>query len=204
MKFKYFLRGLGVGFLFCSLIFVAAYQTSPNKLLTDEDVIARAKELGMVEAPTKMEELLNEQTSEESSESLTTEAPTEMQSTEEQTTEATTEEPTTESTTEEPTTEATTEEVTTEATSEEVTTEATSEEPSTEQKEVSAKITIKRGMQSITVARMLEREGIVTDADDFDRYLNKHGYSTKLRVGTYTVKNSYSYEKLAKILTGRS
>lgn len=212
MKFKYFLRGLGVGFLFCSLIFVAAYQTSPNKLLTDEDVIARAKELGMVEAPTKMEELLNEQTSEtseESSESSTTEAPTEMQSTEEQTSEGQTSEEqttesTTESTTEEPTTEATTEEVTTEATSEEVTTEATSEEPSTEQKEVSAKITIKRGMQSITVARMLEREGIVTDADDFDRYLNKHGYSTKLRVGTYTVKNSYSYEKLAKILTGRS
>lgn len=176
MKFKYFLRGMGVGFLFCSLIFVAAYQTSPNKLLTDEDVIARAKELGMIEAPTKMEELLNEQTTEA-------------------TTESTTEEPTTESITEEPTTEATTEEVTT---------EATSEEPSTEQKEVSAKITIKRGMQSITVARMLEREGIITDADDFDRYLNKHGYSTKLRVGTYTVKNSYSYEKLAKILTGRS
>ncbi len=199
MKFKYFLRGLGVGFLFCSLIFVAAYQTSPNKLLTDEDVIARAKELGMVEAPSQMEELLNEQTSEEGSDSSTTEAPTE-----EATTEATTEEPTTEATTETPTTEATTEEVTTEATSEEVTTEATSEEPSTEQKEISAKITIKRGMQSITVARMLEREGIVTDADDFDRYLNKHGYSTKLRVGTYTVKNSYSYEKLAKILTGRS
>ena len=47
MKFKYFIRGMGVGFLFCSLIFVAAYQTSPNKLLTDEDVIARAKELGI-------------------------------------------------------------------------------------------------------------------------------------------------------------
>ncbi len=200
MKFKYFLRGMGIGFLFCSLIYIAAYQTSPNKLLTDEDVIARAKELGMVEAPTQIEELLEgNSTEEQTAEEKTTEEQTaEEKTTEEKTTEEQTAE---EKTTEEKTTEEqTTEEKTTE---EKTTEEKTTEETSAEEKEVVATITIKRGMQSITVAKLMEKEGIIKDAYDFDKYLNKKGYSTKLRVGTYTMKNTYTYEKLAKIIMGK-
>ena len=48
MKRKYFVRGLGVGILFGALIMFAAYMTSGKNRMSDEDVIKRAQELGMV------------------------------------------------------------------------------------------------------------------------------------------------------------
>ena len=222
MKFKYFLRGLGVGVLFCTFIVFAAYQTSPNKLLTDEEVKARAKELGMVEAETELDKVLqgdkNKKDNETTENSETTE---DGQSTEDgAVTEdnQSTENPNSENdaasaagnTTEPP---KSTEEgsVTKQPKSTEVnnTTEQPKKTPegntTTEavgdgDEVTTATITVKRGMQSSTVARELEEKGIIKSASDFDNYLNKKGYSTKICVGTYSVKSSDSYETLAKIL----
>lgn len=48
MKLKSYLRGLGLGMIVTTLILVLAFQAR-NKEMTDEEVIARAHELGMVE-----------------------------------------------------------------------------------------------------------------------------------------------------------
>lgn len=220
MKFKYFMRGLGVGILFCTLIIFAAYQTSPNKLLTDEEVKTRAKELGMVEADTQLDKVLqgdsgteDSQTTEDpvSKEGATSisgsntpdEAATEQAKTTEDN-KATEQPKTTEDkkTTEQPKT--TEDKKTTEqpkTTEDSKTTEQTkSTEASTEKEVITATITVKKGMQSSTVAKELEKKGIIESASDFDNYLNKNGYSTKICVGTYSVKSSDSYETLAKIL----
>ncbi|MDO5128120.1 MAG: hypothetical protein Q4D54_10320, partial [Eubacteriales bacterium] len=50
MKLKYFLRGLGSGILFATIIMLAAYLTSGGYKLSDKEIKDRAKKLGMVEA----------------------------------------------------------------------------------------------------------------------------------------------------------
>lgn len=47
MKLKYYLRGLGIG-IFATVIILTIASLGKNKDLTDEEIIARAKELGMV------------------------------------------------------------------------------------------------------------------------------------------------------------
>ena len=47
MERKYYLRGLGLGIVMTAIIMGVAL--SGNKTMTDEEIIARAKELGMVE-----------------------------------------------------------------------------------------------------------------------------------------------------------
>ena len=98
MKRKYFVRGLGVGILFGALIMFAAYMTSGKNRMSDEDVIKRAQELGMVKQSEYV--LESDVTSQETTtEEITTEAPTttEKATTEKTTTEkATTEASTTE------------------------------------------------------------------------------------------------------------
>ena len=107
MKRKYFVRGLGVGILFGALIMFAAYMTSGKNRMSDEDVIKRAQELGMVKQSeyvlesdvTSQETTTEEITTEATTEKATTEAPTttEKATTEKTTTEkATTEASTTE------------------------------------------------------------------------------------------------------------
>ena len=97
MKRKYFVRGLGVGILFGALIMFAAYMTSGKNRMSDEDVIKRAQELGMVKQSEYV--LESDVTSQETTtEEITTEATTEKETTTEKTTteKATTEASTTE------------------------------------------------------------------------------------------------------------
>ena len=47
MRFKYYLRGCGMGILVATLLLMVAAGTKKQDM-RDEDVIARAKELGMV------------------------------------------------------------------------------------------------------------------------------------------------------------
>ena len=97
MKRKYFVRGLGVGILFGALIMFAAYMTSGKNRMSDEDVIKRAQELGMVKQSEYV--LESDVTSQETTtEEITTEATTEEATTTEKTTteKATTEASTTE------------------------------------------------------------------------------------------------------------
>lgn len=193
MNLKYFIRGLGAGIVFGTLIMLVAYMTNGGYKISDEEVINRAKKLGMVAA----EELNDKETSEATT---VTEITTEIAkiSIEEVTTEATSEEVSeTEATTIEET-EATTEEVTTEAPTEAPTEAAT--EASTESQPgtvVKATITVTRGMGSQNVARLLQDAGIVESATDFDSYLIKNGYANRIEVGTYEFTNNMSYQQIA-------
>lgn len=182
MKRKYFVRGLGVGILFGALIMFAAYMTSGKNHMSDEDVIKRAQELGMV----KQSEYVLE--SDVTSENTTTE---------EIKTEATTEKVTTEATT---TTEVTTEKTTeTEATTEKTTTEAaTTEQTDTKTK---ATITVSGGMSSETISSLLENAGLVDSASKFNSFLVQNGYDKKLETGSFDISGGMTYEEIAKILT---
>ena len=59
MKLKYYLRGLGLGIIFTSIILAVAY--SQNKgLMTDSEVKKRASELGMVSTESESSDLFNQ------------------------------------------------------------------------------------------------------------------------------------------------
>ena len=178
MKRKYFVRGLGVGIVFGALIMFAAYMTSGRNRMSDEDIIKRAQELGMVK---KSEYVLDsEVTSEETTtEAVTTEAP------------ATTEKATEAATTEAATTEkSTTEKATTEA--------ATTEQTDTKTK---ATITVSGGMSSETISSLLEDAGLVDSASKFNSFLVQNGYDKKLETGSFDISGGMTYEEIAGILT---
>ncbi len=172
MKRKYFVRGLGVGILFGALIMFAAYMTSGKNRMSDEDVIKRAQELGMVKQSEYV--LESDVTSQETT-------------TEEITTEATTEKATTEATTTEKTT---TEKATTEA--------STTEKADTS---TQTTVTISSGMSSEAIASALANAGLVDDASKFNSFLVANGYDMKLETGNFSLETGMSYEEIAKILT---
>ena len=172
MKKKYFVRGLGVGILFGALIMFAAYMTSGKNRMSDEDVIKRAQELGMVKQSEYV--LESDVTSQETT-------------TEEITTEATTEKATTEATTTEKTT---TEKATTEA--------STTEKADTS---TQTTVTISSGMSSEAIASALANAGLVDDASKFNSFLVANGYDMKLETGNFSLETGMSYEEIAKILT---
>lgn len=188
MKKKYFVRGLGIGIIFGALIMLAAYLTSGKGSLSDEEVMKRAQELGMVK---KSEYVLDsEVTSEETTtEAVTTEAPA--------TTEKATEAP---ATTEKATEAATTEAATTEkSTTEKAPTEAaTTEQTDTKTK---ATITVSGGMSSETISSLLEDAGLVDSASKFNSFLVQNGYDKKLETGSFDISGGMTYEEIAGILT---
>ena len=178
MKKKYFVRGLGIGIIFGALIMLAAYLTSGKGSLSDEEVMKRAQELGMVK---KSEYVLDsEVTSEETTtEAVTTEAPV--------------------------TTEKATEAATTEApgTTEKATEAATTEAATTEQTDAKTKatITVSGGMSSETISSLLENAGLVDSASKFNSFLVQNGYDKKLETGSFDISGGMTYEEIARILT---
>lgn len=202
MKFKYFLRGLGTGIIFASLVCIVAFHTSGSKEISDREVIERAKKLGMVEEKSSVKDMFVSSTEKSSKESgkndkdSTKEIKTDVESsgttkTEQQTTKAkkTTEKSTTETTTEQKTEEQKKEQNT------EASTEQTTEAKEDDNKVV--EITIKGGMSSYPVCQMLQESGLIKDATDFDNYLIKNGYASRISVGTHALTIGMSYEEIA-------
>ena len=191
MKLKMFIRGLGAGIILGALLMLVAYLASGAYKMSDDDIKARAKRLGMIDDPRLAmatasdgpARVMDDQTTA----NATTEAVAEKETTDEKVTtekETTTEEKTTETTTEATTTEettteaTTTEEVTTEkeTTEEKTTEEKTTEEKTTENKPgQKTKVTIKvtAGMYSELVSDMLADAGLVKSSDDFNSFLIK-------------------------------
>lgn len=64
-------------------------------------------------------------------------------------------------------------------------------------------LTIEAGDWSSDVSAKLERLGIISNAKDFDQYLNNNGYSSSISAGTYKVSVGESYSELARKITGR-
>ena len=91
MRFKYFLRGLGVGIVFASLIFFMVYKENATPKMSDKQIIERAKELGMVEEGSSIEDILHTSATSEASENETESTTEKATEEEKKTTEATTE-----------------------------------------------------------------------------------------------------------------
>lgn len=189
MKLKYYLRGLGIGILVTTVILSLAGVGRKN--MTDEEVVKRAKELGMVEStllsdlpdqtktdevrPTEPEISLQPETSEPeelASTPETPEAPEETPVAPEETPEAPEETPVSPE-------------------------DGNPDIPAGE----TVTLVIGRGESSTTVSKNLKKAGIVEDAAAFDRFLCNNGYDKKIITGTYEIPYGASEEEIAKIIT---
>lgn len=177
MKLRYYLRGLGIGILVTAALFLSMKDSA--KPMTDAQVIARAKELGMIENPV-LSDLETETESDEQEETITESSVPQETVPETTETEA-------ESTAEEPT--------------EAELTEAESTEPS--QAESTVIIVVNKGDGSDTVSRKLYEAGLVEDAKTFDRYLMQNGYDRKIAAGSHEIPVNASDKEIAEILCRR-
>lgn len=212
MKFSYFLRGLGVGIVFAAIIMLIGSHSAGKTELTDEEIISKAKQLGLVEAGQSDADIdkLLDNVSEDA-----------VKDTEETTTEgdakdaeATTEEEvTTEKAADSTTAEEAKDDETTEAsTTEEATTESKKADKAKKSKNKKSKkskssdkdvtFVISKGMYSEDLALLLQNYGVVDNAHKFNQYLcNNNNYAKRLKPGTYTVKQGTDYATIAAKVT---
>ena len=200
MKLKYYVRGLGIGIVFATLLCVISFKVSGKADMSDTEVIKRAEALGMI----MKTDILKEETSEEetSEKETTTETKDNKEETESQS-EADTKETVNESKAETvaETLPAQTEPVTEAIIQTEAVTEPVTEPVKTVIENIS--VDVISGMDSGSVSKLLYAAGVVNDAAEFDRYLVNNNYANNIRTGNYVIPKGSSYDEIAKILTGR-
>lgn len=192
MKLKYYLRGLGIGILVTALVMGVA----GGKKLTDEEIKARALQLGMVEGSmTNVLSDLQANTDEETKANNAVEESIPVMETAEATQESETVTENVEVTKESETTK-TSENV--ESTKESV---QEAENTTAENDGELVSITVNGGDSSVTVSNALAAAGLVEDAKEYDSYLCSNGYDKRICVGTYEIEIGSDYETIAKIIT---
>ena len=210
MERKYYLRGLGLGIAVTAIIMGIA--TSGKQTMTDEEVMARAKELGMVEntvlADTQPEEIEPEADVNMANAGNTAEeaAAEEKQDVAEETKKEETDVQQKEDTEEETKKAEIVPQQKQDAKEETKKTETPTDKKQNATEDITTAavktITVNSGDGSYTVARKLAEAGVVTSAENFDTYLCQNGYDKKLRTGTFSIPADASDEQIARIVTG--
>lgn len=195
MKLKYYVRGLGIGIVFATLLCVISFKVSGKADMSDTEVIKRAEALGMI----MKTDILKEETSEEETTTETKDNKEETESESEADTKETVNESKAETVAE--TLPAQTEPVTEAIIQTEAVTEAVTEPVKTVIENIS--VDVISGMDSGSVSKLLYAAGVVNDAAEFDRYLVNNNYANNIRTGNYVIPKGSSYDEIAKILTGR-
>lgn len=214
MERKYYLRGLGIGIAVTAIIMGIAL--SGNTKMTDEEIIARAKELGMVENTvlsdvdeTEVDESVgpDEDANADADGNVPNNVSAPEQSVPEQA-DAFPEEhaDAVSETEEEDQTAPLTEDKTTPDSDDETEEDTETDKPVNTNDAITSAaiktITVNSGDGSYTVARKLADVGVVISAETFDTFLCQNGYDKKLRPGTFSIPADASDEQIARIVTG--
>ena len=210
MKLKSYLRGLGIGILFTAIIF--CFLPKEKESLTDEEICARALQLGMVKSDSIT--LADVQGKKESlvSEVESTKPTIQFDAVQEQATES----ESTQSETNTQTVEASIPESieVQELVSLPVATESTggdnqelaAEEGAVIQESDNPELvifTIPEGICSYTTCRLLYEAGLITEIEPLDDYLCDNGYSKSVRAGVYEIPKGISEIEIANIILGK-
>ena len=204
MERKYYLRGLGIGILVTA--FILGITSDKSKAMTDEEVMARARELGMVEN-TLLSNIGSGHSDTEPTEPLPPEiipddAPDQTAS-DIQPSDADVPEGEAVQTVPETQPEDVSEQSIPEtqpAEADEPGEDSGMAIPKTDGQTIT--LTISRGESSSSVSRMLAEAGLVADASAYDRYLCSNGYDKKIRTGSYEIPIGASEEEIAQIISG--
>ncbi len=189
MKLKYYLRGAGLGIIVSTIILLTAFAFS-DRSMSDEEIIERAKQLGMVEAetvavidPSTLPENKVEATNDEEIDNTLTDSEDVEESID-------------------------SENIKDPADSENQKKQADSNsqkeqtDPKTPTTKVINKVpfTISGGDSSNAVAANLAKAGIVDDGKKFSDYLDSNGYDKFIQPGTFYISSGMSYKQVAELL----
>lgn len=226
MERKYYLRGLGIGIAMTAIIM--GISLSGDKSMSNDEIIARAKELGMVEntvlsKPTDEEEksgntenVENEQDIADNPQDTLESNPDDIAATDDiaeddegdsRADNDSEDQPDSEDAGAEDSETEYAEITGEEENNPEENEESEGGEPEPANGTVASSelkvITINSGDGSYTVAKKLADVGVITSAKNFDTYLCENGYDKRLRTGTYSIPADASDEQIARIVTGR-
>ena len=186
MKVKYFLRGLGVGILVTTLLLFVGARKNVQESMTDEQIMQRAKQLGMLRKD-EVSDYKMDQNLDNMKESLNASAspePTKKAEVSEKKNQEKVEpsEPKLET-----------------SVSPEKKPETKKEKDRKETQTVSIKI--EPGMVSQPIARYLYQNNVSGRAADFNRYMQEHDVTGKLRAGEFEIPTDATYEEIVEIIT---
>lgn len=219
MEKRYYFRGLGLGIVVTAVIMGIALSGSRSRgVMTDDEVIARAKKLGMIEdsrllTPSdsdKEESDINEADAQKNGEAETVQTPVkldvavaESESEERSGDTSGTEQPSAredEASDAKPASDTRPAADTNEMTKQD---DDTTAETSSSSSAAMKSVTIVSGDGSYTVAQKLAEAGIVNNAASYDDFLCENGYDKRLRTGTFRIPADADDEKIARIVTGQ-
>lgn len=192
MKFKYYLRGCGLGILVASIVLMVSFH-SQNKTMDDTAVMERASELGMIMPET---EIVSTEADSQLPESGTQSTDTDFSSNKSQKQNTKDSQNKTDGSSQK-------EEKDTQMASDDKTgsgnNKDTESKKKEDKKEESEEITveIKKGEVCRQLAEELEQIGLVEDAETFRKYMQQLGYDERIKVGTYTLKRGMTEKEIA-------
>ena len=207
MKLKYYLRGVGIGIIFATLVMtVSAYAHKYN--ITDEYIIKEAKKLGMVmkDEVDKNNGLWGDSQTEDSQNSENSEVTENTQNTE--TTENSEMTENTENRTEQDSENQSQvpqpSETESESESQSQAPQPSESESASESEQVTyVTVKIVKGDYARQVAEKVCAAGLVEDAEDFRKYIGKRGYGQSFHAGTFKIPLGSTYEEICLILISR-
>lgn len=181
MRIKYYIRGIGIGIIFATLVLTISFYFGKGNFakekLSDEEIIERATELGMVMEAT------TEEGTDEGTDENTEENPEDVA---EESDESSTEKEAT---------------VTAEAAPQiEDIASSDSEEAETI---TYVPFTVRGGESSEIVSKNLKKAGLIDSVDDFNKYLSKIKVDNLIQSGTFYVKQGSSYDDIAALLVNK-
>ncbi|MBO6127440.1 MAG: endolytic transglycosylase MltG [Pseudobutyrivibrio sp.] len=195
MRLKYYLRGIGIGVIFATLLLSINFYFGENNFtkqeLSDDEIIARASELGMIMPEEDTEDA---DTTEDISDAAETETNAEAA------TDASLDN---------------NDDTTTEQVPEDVTGEVKEVLESDEAKAVDASdssaddtvtyvpFTVRGGESSGTVSNNLYKAGLVSSSDDFNQYITGIGMDNRIQAGTFYVKQGSTYDDIVALLVNK-
>ena len=213
MKLKYYMRGLGIGIVVAAVLMGIALGGDKERL-SDDEIMARAKALGMVESSV-LADLNKEKETENNPENDTqseaedkTQEPSQDEPVKEPQSEQQTDpeeeqqsEPEKEQQSE-PKDEPQTEPEKEPQTEPDNQPDAEAQNPPQEDaQEEYVTLVIERGESSVSVSRSLAELGLVESAKDYDRYLCSNGYDKSIKVGTHKIKVGSTEKEIAEIIS---
>lgn len=189
MKFKYYLRGCGLGILFAAIVLMIAFHTQ-NKTMDDTAVMERASELGMIMPETQNTDTEADTQQGEPVSKTEPELTTETSATSTQITDDGNTIPADKQ-----------KNIKKNMDKKESDKKESDKKTDADKAEESEDITvkIKSGEVCRQLAEELEDLGLVEDAESFRKYMQQCGYDDQIGVGTFHLKRGMTQEEIAKV-----
>ena len=175
MRLKYYLRGMGIGITFATLLLTISFYFGRDALtkerLTDAEIIERATALGMTmpEDEIKVESEVSDEDKDSEEKAKTDEKTDSI------------------------------EEDSNETIEEEIVPTAAVDETKTY-----VPFSIKGGQSSEIVCSNLEKAGLIDDADKFNKYLNELDVDNLVKSGTFYIQQGSSYDDIVALLVNKN